>query len=75
MIYVTDLQNLVSQWLSRSTDHSYPSPYRDAISECICDLNTLLENHFREEIESHEAYEESLADTWLSSLESLEEVA
>ena len=55
MIYVSDINNLISQWTNRLQDYSYPPQYRDALFECCFDLNQLLTKSFEEEIAFREA--------------------
>ena len=43
MIYISDLQQLVASWLERMGNSSQPLPYRDAIGECLYDLNNLID--------------------------------
>ena len=39
---ITDLQKLISQWTERMGNTTHPLPYRDALGECIYELNCLL---------------------------------
>lgn len=57
MIYVSDLNNLISQWTERLRDDSYPPQYRDALFECCYDLDNLVKKALDEEIESEEAFQ------------------
>ena len=56
MVYVSDLQGLVSVWQDRLDNYSYPSAYRDAVSECIYELNNLINKSIEEEIKAEEAF-------------------
>lgn len=75
MIYISDLQNLVSSWLERLGDSSQPLPYRDALNECIYDLNNLIDHSLIEEADYQDMLESWNADNYLSSLEAHEAVA
>lgn len=50
------------------------NPYRDALNDCIYDLNTLFSKAFQEEAEAMDTIEEQEADRYLSSMESHEPI-
>ena len=56
MIYISDLQELVSVWQDRLDNYFYPLAYRDAVSECIYELNNLINKSIEEEIESEDTF-------------------
>ena len=62
MIYVSDINNLISQWTDRLKDSSYPVQYRDALFECCFDLDNLLKKSFDEEIASRESFTKQLEE-------------
>ena len=62
MIYVSDVNQLISQWTDRLRDFSYPVQYRDALFECCYDLDNLLKKSFDEEIASREAFTKQLEE-------------
>ena len=75
MIYISDLQQLVASWLERMGNSSQPLPYRDAIGECLYDLNNLIDKSLIEEADYQEMLEEWDADNFLSSSEAPEAIA
>lgn len=75
MIYITDLQFLVSSWLDRLGDPSQPLAYKDALNECIYDLNNLIDRSLTEELDYKDMLESWQADNYLSSLEAHESAA
>lgn len=75
---ITDLQNLISQWTERMGDNTQPLPYRDALGECIHELNCLINKVLQDEMTEQDALDYILsqeADSYLSSLEAHEHVA
>ena len=75
MIYISDLQNLVSNWLERMNDSSQPSAYKDAVNDCVYDLNGLIDKFINEECNAMDYLDSIEADNFLSSLEAHEAVA
>ena len=52
MISQRDIESLVSQWDARLHNESYEASYKDALGECIYELNQLLEKSILEEADS-----------------------
>lgn len=75
MVYINDLQQIVSIWLERVKNPSQPFEYKNALNECIDDLNSLIEKSIEEEIDYKDALESWEADEFLSSMEAHEAVA
>jgi len=75
MVYITDLQELVSQWLDRMKDVTQPEPYRDALNECIYEVNKIIERAIDTEANCQQQLDEQWADAFLSSLQADEFVA
>lgn len=75
MIYISDLQQLVSQWLERMGNPIQSFEYKNALNECVDDLNNLIEKSLEEEIDYKEAMESWEADNYLSSIEAHEAIA
>lgn len=72
MIYSSDLTQLITQWQSRYSRLDYSPAYRDALLECIYDLQSCIINAQIREASAKELqdYLDSLeADSYLSSLE------
>ena len=72
MIYPSDLQHLCTSWSERISDHNYPPDYRDALSECLFDINSLIDKTVMDEMTEKDAMDYILsqqADTYLSSME------
>lgn len=74
MVTVADLQKLASQWQERLDNSDQPTAYKDALFECIYDINCLI-NHSIEEELSYQDYLQIEADNYLSTMEAHEEVA
>lgn len=74
MVTVADLQKLTSQWQERLDNPNQPTDYKDALFECIYDINCLI-NHSIEEELSYQDYLQIEADNYLSTMEAHEEVA
>lgn len=75
MVYISDLQQLVSQWLERMGNPIQSFEYKNALNECVDDLNNLIEKSLEEEIDYKEAMESWEADNYLSSIEAHEAIA
>lgn len=75
MVYINDLQQLVSVWLDRLDNPAQSSDYRDALSECIYDLNNLIESMINEEFSAKEVFDSMAADDYLSTIEAHEVAA
>lgn len=77
MVYISDLQHLVSQWTERMSS-SQPLSYRDALSECIYELNCLINKTLLNDMTEQDALDYLLsqeADSYLSSMEAHEHAA
>lgn len=68
MICVSDVQQLIQGWTERLGNPAQPAPYRDALSECVYDLNNLINRSIQEEL-SYQDYLEQQADEYFSNLE------
>ena len=58
MDYITELQNIVSEWLHRMDNPNQPIPYKDALNECIYDLNLLIDKGIEEQLEHQQTIAE-----------------
>lgn len=74
MVYICDLQQLIREWLERMNTAQPPS-YKDALRDCIYDLNQLVDRAIEEEFDYKEMVESQIADSYLSSMEAHEAVA
>lgn len=76
---ITDLRNLISQWTERMGNNAQPLPYRDALGECIYELNCLINKVLQDEMMTEQDALDYIlsqeADSYLSSLEAHEHVA
>ena len=50
MIYLTDINRLLSVWIERMGDMRFPSAYREAVSDCVYELNSLVSSTIEEEL-------------------------
>lgn len=57
MIQISDLQSLISKWQERVGTNAHPSSYKDAIMDCIYELNSLIDRAILDEITEEEARE------------------
>jgi hypothetical protein len=72
MITVSDIQQLLASWTERLDTSFQPSSYKDALSECIYELNQLINKTLLDEMTEEDAREYMLsqeADAYLSSEE------
>jgi hypothetical protein len=67
MISVSDLQNLITLWTGRLDDAAQPLSYRDGISECVYELNQLINKSIDEEL-SYQDFLDMEADSQLSMM-------
>lgn len=72
MIYIHDLQQLSSQWTERMNNPAQPTAYKDALMDCIYDLNKFISQAVLDEMTEEDAREYMLsqqADEYFSNLE------
>ena len=50
MLYASELAELMSQWMARVNDTSFPDPYRDALRDCTYELKTLVNKSIEDEL-------------------------
>lgn len=74
MVTVSDLQQLVSKWQKRADSPIQPFAYKTGISECIYELNQLIDQSIEEEL-TYQDFLDQEADRYLSSMEAHEAVA
>ena len=74
MVTVSDLQQLVSKWQKRVDSPIQPFAYKTGISECIFELNQLIDQSIEEEL-TYQDFLDQEADRYLSSVEAHEAVA
>lgn len=60
MLYESDISHLLSQWQERLSSDSNEQPYKDCLSDCIYDLNCLMDKNFAEEALAQESFEQQL---------------
>jgi hypothetical protein len=72
MIYISDIQQLADKWTERMNNPAQSFDYKNALSECIYDLNQLINKTLLDELTEEEARQyllEQEADSYLSSEE------
>lgn len=74
MIYLSDLQQLIASWTERMGDTSHAPSYRDALNDCIYELNCLIENTLNTELLARDYMAQEEADYYLSTIESHEQL-
>ena len=55
MIYISDIQQLANKWTERMNNPTQSFDYRNAISECVYDLNQLINRTFLDEMTEEDA--------------------
>ena len=73
MINVADLQNLIDSWQERVDSPVQPFSYKNALLECIYDLNRIISQSIEEEM-TYQDFLQQEADAFLSSIEAHEQV-
>lgn len=68
MVYITDLQNLISQWIERVGNAAYDSPYREGLSECAYELTQLINRSIQESLEYQDALDMWAAEEYEASI-------
>lgn len=78
MVYISDLQKLIGTWMERINNPVHSLSYKDAISDCIYELNEIVNKAVIDQLD----YESMLdyihnneADIYLSSAEAHERVS
>jgi len=51
MIYEEDLKSLIDDWQKRLKDKTQPFSYRDALGECIMELNNILKKSEEDDLD------------------------
>lgn len=72
MIYISDIQQLADKWTERMNNPAQSFDYRNALSECIYELNQLINKTLLDEMTEEDARDYILsqeADSYLSSEE------
>ena len=72
MIYINDIQQLSDKWTERMNNPAQSFDYRNALSECIYDLNQLINKTLLDQMTEEDAVQymlEQEADSYLSSEE------
>lgn len=68
MITVNDCQQLADKWTERMNNPTQSFDYKNALSECIYELNQLI-NHSIEEELTYQDFLDMEADSHISNLE------
>lgn len=55
MIYISDVQQLADKWTERMNNPSQSLEYKDALSECIYELNQLINKTLINEMTEEDA--------------------
>ena len=72
MIYINDVQQLADKWTERMNNPTQSFDYKNALSECIYELNQLINKTLLDEMTEEDARQyllEQEADSYLSSEE------
>jgi hypothetical protein len=79
MPFQSDIVSLLSQWKKRALNESYSDQYRDAVNDCIYELNDIVRKRMMEEAvdrmtdeDIKQYFEEIDADSYISSSEFIE---
>lgn len=49
MLYLSDITDLLSQWEGRLKEDKYNSAYKDAVSDCIYELKSMVDDKLQQE--------------------------
>lgn len=63
MLYGADIDYLISLWTERMNNTAFPSPYRDALTDCVYELQSLLNETIEKELITMAPQH---SDTWYS---------
>lgn len=74
MITISDCQQLVNKWMERTQNPLHSFDYKNALSECIDELNHLISHSIEEEL-LYQDYLDMEADSYLSAMKDYEETA
>lgn len=74
MITISDCQQLVNKWMERTQNPLHSFDYKNALLECVDELNHLI-NHSIEEELLYQDYLDVEADNYLSAMKDYEETA
>jgi len=71
MIYISDIQQLADKWTDRMNNPAQSFEYKNALSECIYELNQLVNKTLLDEMTEEDAKQDLLkqADDYFSNLE------
>ena len=61
---MVNFSNLLNAWTLRANDTQYNEAYREAISECIFELNTAICKDMEEEAEALQYLDEQYAESF-----------
>jgi len=78
MIYISDIQQLADKWTERMNNPAQSFDYRNALSECIYELNQLINHSILDELTEEDASDylhSQEADDYLSTMEAHEPAA
>ena len=60
MLYESDISHLLSQWQERLESNCNEQSYKDCLSDCIYDLNCLMDKNFAEEALAQESFKQQI---------------
>ena len=69
MMYLTDVNKLISMWQDRKNNSKCSPEYKDAVNDCIYDLSTFMDNLIEEDIQGREAVDSMIADEYLATID------
>jgi hypothetical protein len=54
MMYLTDIERLLSSWTERLGNPTLPQSYKDGLNDCLFELNQLVSDTVENEIAAYE---------------------
>lgn len=72
MIYEGDLSILTNMWKERMQSPKYDAGYKDALRDCIYEMDSLIESLLEPEEDIQRYLDEQNADAYLSTIEAHE---
>lgn len=62
MVYLSDLNRLMHAWTERLDNPVLPQSYKDAVNDCLFELNRLVSGALEEELDAYEPLKEVRSD-------------
>ncbi len=64
MLYESDVNKIISEWKSIADRPGINQQYKDALRDCMYDLNCLVDRQAEEEALANESFEKKMKEEW-----------